>query len=51
MRKFNNKFLDTAYLGYRWVSQVLDPLTVMQGLPAFTWYFRDWVKYSRMTGA
>jgi hypothetical protein len=34
-----------------WVSPVVDPPALVQGLLGYPWYFADWIRYSRASGA
>jgi SAM-dependent methyltransferase len=45
MVRFNNKFMNVAYLAYRWIKPVFDPLGAARTLPAYVRYARDWVRY------
>lgn len=51
MRKLNNAFLDFAYLLYRWITPIVDPIKLIRGPINYWWYFRDWFKYSRKDSA
>lgn len=47
MRKLKSKTKDLAYLFYRLVSPVLDPLRFVQGLYGYFWFARDLLKFKR----
>lgn len=51
MRKFNNKVKDYAYLIYRWVNPLVDPLKLIQAIPRYIGFLKDWVKYSKLNSA
>jgi SAM-dependent methyltransferase len=52
MRKFdNNKFKDFAYLFYRWLSPIIDPIRVLRAVPGFFGYFNDLINYKKMEGS
>lgn len=51
MYRFNNRVEDAAYLAYRWVSPVLDPIKLLKSIKGYSRYFLDWVRYSQMDGA
>ncbi|NVM03617.1 MAG: DUF268 domain-containing protein [Candidatus Helarchaeota archaeon] len=36
---------------FRWLSQIIDPSKLKNGIPNYIKYLRDWRKYSRMKGA
>jgi SAM-dependent methyltransferase len=37
--------------GYRWVTQLCDPLHIIRGLAGMVWLFGDWRNYARLPGA
>lgn len=45
MKKFDSKVKDLAYLGYRIVSPVFDPIKFFKGIAGYIWYLRDLVKF------
>jgi hypothetical protein len=51
MRKYNNKLEDIGYLIYRWISQIVDPVQAVRGIPNYLFYCRDWIKYSNSKGS
>ena len=51
MRESTNILKDCGRLIYRWVKQILDPFKLIYAVPNYVGFFRDWAKYSRMSGA
>ncbi len=51
MRRFNNPVKNIAYLIYRWIAPVADPLMIKSSLSNFPGYFKDMITYSKMKGA
>jgi SAM-dependent methyltransferase len=51
MIKFHNRAQDAAYLIYRWIKPVLDPVQAVRSIPGYVLYLRDWFRYGRMEGA
>ncbi len=51
MRKFKDKFRPLYLPIYRWVLQVVNPLTLVKVIPRYIGFFRDWCKYSKLEGA
>lgn len=51
MRKLPGRGANAAYLVYRWVSQIFDPIKLYRGFLGYLRYFVQWRKYSRMEGA
>ena len=51
MRKLKSRSEDLAYLAYRWISPVIDPVRFARALPGYVRYFRDWMEYSRLRSA
>ncbi len=47
MRKFNNRFKDFAYLLYRWINPVIDPLRLFSGPLNYLGYLKDCFRYSQ----
>lgn len=45
MKKFDSRSKNLAYLGYRIISPVFDPLNFFKGILGYTWYLRDLVKF------
>lgn len=45
MKKFDSKSKNLAYLGYRIVSPVFDPVKFFKGITGYVWYLRDLVKF------
>jgi SAM-dependent methyltransferase len=46
MKKFDSRIRNMAFLVYRWVSPIVDPVRFIRGLFGYFWFFRDWIKYS-----
>jgi len=40
-----------AYVAYLWVSQLIDPVKLIKGIPRFFSYFNDLVKYKKFDGS
>lgn len=51
MIKLQNKAYDFAYLLYRWVKPVIDPVKTSRSVPGYFRYWRDWLRYGRLDGA
>lgn len=51
MVRFNNTFINIAYLAYRWVRPVFDPVGAARALPSYVRYVRDWFRYGGIPGA
>lgn len=51
MIKFHNKAYDSAYLLYRLVKPVIDPVKAARSIPGYFRYWRDWLRYGRLDGA
>jgi len=45
MKKFDSKSKNIAYLGYRIVSPVFDPIKFFKGIAGYVWYLRDLAKF------
>lgn len=45
MKKFDSKGKNLAYLGYRIVSPIFDPIKFFKGITGYFWYLRDLVKF------
>ena len=45
MKKFDSKGKNLAYLGYRIVSPVFDPIKFFEGIAGYIWYLRDLIKF------
>lgn len=51
MKQFDSAPKNFAYLAYRWISPVFNPVQCLTAVPRYCRYFRDWMRYSRMEGA
>jgi hypothetical protein len=51
MRKYDSSLKNLAFLAYRWLNPIVDPLRLLRSVPAYAAFFRDWVSYSRLGGA
>lgn len=51
MKKFNNKYKDSAYLCYRWLRPIFDPIVFIRGLLNYPWFLRDLARYKNLPGA
>lgn len=45
MKKFDSKCKNLAYLGYRFVSPMFDPVKFFKGVVGYIWYLRDFIKF------
>lgn len=45
MKKFDSKSKNLAYLGYRIISPVFDPIRFYKGIIGYIWYLRDLVNF------
>jgi SAM-dependent methyltransferase len=51
MKQFDNASKNLAYLAYRWISPVFNPVQCLTAVPRYVRFLRDWMRYSRMEGA
>lgn len=51
MKQFDSAPKNLAYLAYRWISPLVDPVRLAAAVPRYFRYFRDWARYSRLPGA
>jgi SAM-dependent methyltransferase len=51
MKRFNNPIKDVGCLLFRCVSPLFDPRRFALGVPRYIRFFRDMLRYARMTGA
>ncbi len=51
MRRFDNPARNLAYLVYRWVEPVVDPVRLLRSVPAYITFWRDWTRYASLEGA
>jgi hypothetical protein len=51
MRKYGSRIQNFCYFLYRWIRPVIDPLKVLQSIPGYISFFKDWIVYSRLPGA
>jgi SAM-dependent methyltransferase len=51
MRKFESRSKNLAYLAYRWMKPVWDPVRFIRAVPGYAWFFRDWLRYRAREGA
>jgi len=51
MRKLDNSLLDIGYLGYRFVTPIIDPLTSVRNLLSYPKYVKQLLTYSSMKQA
>lgn len=42
---------DSAYLFYRWLAPIVDPIKIAKGIPGYVGYLSDWIRYSRIDNA
>lgn len=45
MKKFDSTGKNIAYLGYRLVNQVFDPIRFIKGIWGYAWYIRDFILF------
>lgn len=46
MKKFDSNLKNLAYLGYRFIAPVFNPVRFYRGIVGYPWYIRDLVRYS-----
>ncbi len=51
MRRFDNPLKNVAYLAYRWVEPIADPVKAVKAIPRYFSYWRDCVRYASLEGA
>ena len=45
MKRFDSKSKNLAYLGYRIISPIFDPIKFYKGITGYVWYLRDLIKF------
>ncbi|MBW6441967.1 DUF268 domain-containing protein [Patescibacteria group bacterium] len=45
MKKYESKIKNIAYLGYRVMNPIFDPIKFLKGLYGYLWYVRDLIKF------
>jgi len=48
MRQFDSPLKNTAYLAYRWISPIFDPIRFFHAVKGYFWYTRDYFKFRSM---
>jgi hypothetical protein len=51
MSRYNNPVKDAAYLLYRWVRMVADPIDLIMAGPRYIRFLVEWVRYKSLDGA
>lgn len=51
MKRFNNKYENLAYLFYRWLNPIFNPIEAFRAIFNYPRFFRDLIKYRNLNGA
>ncbi len=51
LKRFHDPLRDAAYLAYRWLAPVFDPLAAARGLREYVRFFRSWRSYAKLPRA
>jgi SAM-dependent methyltransferase len=51
MIRFDSPLKNAAFLVYRWMKPIVDPVNAAHGIRGYIHFIRDWISYGRLEGA